>query len=684
MIGPSRRVDWIIVGAVALTLHLVYLSGADSDPTFDHPIVDAKTYHRTAMQIASGQTGETEVFPEPPLYPHFLGLVYALAGPRILMAKLVQSLLGVGTCLLTLSIGRRVGDRRVGLIAGLVTAVSGPLIFFNTQLLATGLVVLGSVLAVRLLIASLDRRRWYTWLLCGISIGATALAKPTILLPFVVLIAGLMVTALRRKSRAPAIGALACGLGVFLCIAPITLLNIVRGGEFVLIASNGGANLYIGNNENAEQTIAIRPGTDWLRLMSLPVQEANARSPAEVDGYFYGKVWAFVREHPASFIGGLGEKALRFIHGREIPRTIDVYLHARYSRLLSNLVGRWGVVWYPFGVIAPLAVLGAAVSWRRNRLSRLLVFFVLLYAGSVVLFFTASRYRQPVVPILSVLAAFGVVWLFEQYQAGRWRAMARGGLVLLPSAVLVNWPIRTSVDQVNFAAEMRHFVGISHQRQDQPEEAERFLRDAVRLDPDYADAHVSLGNLLMREGKPMEGIAHFERALASDPTHAQAHSSLGMVAMQQGEWARARDHFEQSVAALPTMSDTRHKLAICLMQLDEPARAVDQLRASLRLTPSNRNAQRLLGFALVTADRLEEARDVARTILSDDPQDGYAHHVLGRVAAAEKRFAEAMHHYQTALDSDAVNSELQQDLERAGAALRRERTTSQPEDDEAR
>jgi tetratricopeptide (TPR) repeat protein len=46
----------------------------------------------------------------------------------------------------------------------------------------------------------------------------------------------------------------------------------------------------------------------------------------------------------------------------------------------------------------------------------------------------------------------------------------------------------------------------------QPQEALRFYREAIKLDPSFADAHYNLALLFESMGKKAEAVAHFRTA----------------------------------------------------------------------------------------------------------------------------------------------------------------------------
>ena len=59
--------------------------------------------------------------------------------------------------------------------------------------------------------------------------------------------------------------------------------------------------------------------------------------------------------------------------------------------------------------------------------------------------------------------------------------------------------------------------------------AEQQFREAIRIQPDLAEAHSNLANLLAGRRAYAEAAAHFEQALRADPNHVAAHHGYGLV-----------------------------------------------------------------------------------------------------------------------------------------------------------
>lgn len=116
---------------VALTLRLIHIWQIRSSPFFDVLLGDANGYDQWAQRLAGGDWIGSDVFYQAPLYPYFLGVLYALVGRDLLGVRIIQAVIGSASCVLLAMAGARLFSRRVGLIAGLALALWAPAIFFD-------------------------------------------------------------------------------------------------------------------------------------------------------------------------------------------------------------------------------------------------------------------------------------------------------------------------------------------------------------------------------------------------------------------------------------------------------------------------------------------------------------------------------------------------------------------------
>ncbi|WP_233261479.1 glycosyltransferase family 39 protein [Vitiosangium sp. GDMCC 1.1324] len=515
----ARVPVWALVFIVALGVRLAYLLTAHG-PAFDAPLIDADYYDALGERLARGEGFDAGPFWQPPLYPLVLGALYGLGGHSLWWPRLLQALLGALTAALAGGVARRVsGDSRVGVGAGLLVALHGPLVFYDGELLATSV---GTFLgAAALWLALREAPGVGTALLCGACIGLGALAvAPLLLLVFP------LAWALARGRPGRAVLCVAACAACVLCTA---LVNHSRSGEWVLISANGGINLWLGNNSDVDGAMAIRPGAAWETLMNEPSRH-GFQTPATQDAYFTRKALDWCRSRPLDCVGNLLWKARLLLVARELPRNEDLYVVRSQSPVLWALTARLGGFALPYALLWPLAAAGAVVLWRRwrakddARVALTVAGASLMLAAPSVLFFVTGRYRAPLTPVLCVLAALGLHALLSR---GASRMVPVG--VALAVLVLSVWPVRLAVDGVDFEAELHFAVGGRHARLGNDVAAVEAWRQAVLRRPDYLEAGYNLGLALERLGRTGEAVRTYEALLRWYPREALLRERLSLL-----------------------------------------------------------------------------------------------------------------------------------------------------------
>jgi len=151
-----------------------------------------------------------------------------------------------------------------------------------------------------------------------------------------------------------------------------------------------------------------------------------------------------------------------------------------------------------------------------------------------------------------------------------------------------------AVDVSPGAADIPFELGLVHEQEGKPQEAQRCYEATLQLDPAHGLAHLQLGALLGRAGKGDEARRHFEQAVAALPNAASAHHNLATANLQLGRLAEARMHYERAVALQPDHFGAWINLGRTLAALGErePARAA--LQRAQQLRPGDAAVQREL------------------------------------------------------------------------------------------
>jgi 4-amino-4-deoxy-L-arabinose transferase-like glycosyltransferase len=550
-VTPSRedRV-WpsaVAVFAIALALRIAHVLALRASPYFSRPVLDAETYYWAARALAAGQGWGEAVYWQPPGYPYFLAAILRLAGPGLLAPRLVQAGLGALTAALTCAIGIRVFGRAVGLGAGLVIALYGTLIYYDAELLAPALAICLQMATLYCAERAPMERGGRGWLATGLLAGLTAVVNA----PALVLLPVLAVAARRR------VGWLVLGAAV--AVAPVTLRNWTQGGELLLISSNTGINLYLGNNPRYDQTVGLRPGRDWQALLRAPrLHGVSGAGPAS--RFFVRRVTAFAKDDPAGFLALQAWKLRLLAGGNEIPRNQEIYPVRAWSPVLRALLWKVPGLAFPFGLVLPLAVVGLGVTWRR---APVLAAAVVLLGLAVAAFFVTGRYRAPLVPLLALFAAAGVRWLLVE---ARPPARVAAGVVAGAVYLLSNLGQGPMPARMNADAE----EGLAHwlERENRRPEALALYQRIARESPSSFDAWYGVTQLARVLGEHTEADAALARIRALEPAFADTALLLARAALAAGCGAEA-ETFARRALALDPLSE----LARTLVQEAQALRA---------------------------------------------------------------------------------------------------------------
>lgn len=506
-----------LVLGLATLLRAIYLIEVSDTPFFLHLHTDPWMYDHWARQIVAGDWAGRQhpVFYLGPAYPYFLAVVYTLFGASPLAACVIQLILSVASVGLVYQLGRRIFGPACGLLAGLLMAGYPMLIFFSGLLLGATLIVFLDLLALVLLVEGLRRPHWYLWVAAGVGLGLSACARGNVLLfaPLAALAVVLRFGFKAWKKWLPAGAWLA--FAVVIAIMPVSLHNYLVGDDFVMLTSNAGANLFIGNNSNSDG-IYMRSPRYKNRPMGLSVrdQQANFPSvarqelgrgqlkPSEVSSFWVEKTLEEIGSDPGRWLRLMGNKLKYFANAYEVPNNRNIYFSKRFSFILSLPLPGWGFVF-------PLALLGLVFSWRGLRKRFVLAGFVAAHLVALVLFFINGRYRLVLAPVMMIYAAATLRWLYASLTKRRYKivSLAAAGLVLAFIATYLPVP------HINYRA---NFLNLANAYRDlgQLERAIENYDAALDISPDFYYAIFKKGQVLVRLGRLQEAERTLKRARA--------------------------------------------------------------------------------------------------------------------------------------------------------------------------
>jgi tetratricopeptide (TPR) repeat protein len=614
---------WIIF-VLALAVRVIVLwQLSDNYPGFNEPSVDSRWHLLWAREIAAGDWLGSGVFYRAPLYPYFLGTIIAILGENLWIIRIIQALMGSVTAVLVYLLGRRVFGRGIGAGASLIWAFWATAIYYESEFLIPVLIIPLNLWALYYLAGSIKKRRWNprSALFVGLILGLSAIARPNIL----IFAAGLVLWIFwrlphfgpARKRPWISIGALVAG--VMLPISVVTVRNAVVGHDFVLIAYQGGVNLYLGNNPESDGLTMILPEVrltediDWTEFVRTTdsiasVESGRALKPSEISSFWVKKTINSVLSRPGAEIVLLLKKLYYFWSGFENGDNTDIYRHAKYSFLLRIGLWHW-VIWFPFGIVSAFGLWGMWVTRRQSREVELVNVFVWVYMLSVVGFLVTARHRLPVVPVIILFAMAGMNRAIALLKLKTPPAKKIGNLAVIGLLLIVT---NSSLFEAGLSNPIQYYYqqGLIFDRKKDYSRAMEEYQKALAIWPNHFPSRRNLAYDFYLQGDYASAIQNFTWALGAKPDDPETFNNLGLAYRASGDTTSAIAVFKLAIRNNPHLIEPYLNLGDTYRALKDTVLSREAYLLALNIDSTYGPAMNNLGLLYIQEGNREEARDV--------------------------------------------------------------------------
>jgi 4-amino-4-deoxy-L-arabinose transferase-like glycosyltransferase/tetratricopeptide (TPR) repeat protein len=526
---------------VYAVVQMAYLIVYSSMPEWNQLTVDNYYHHNWARSIAGGNIfGDTTYF-RAPFYVWCLATIYALLSPDIWFARLFGLLVGLGIVAMTFRLALRIFDRRCAVVAAIIVSVYPALTYFNSELLLDPLFTLLVLWSIDRFLIFDDQPKISQAVWFGVAVGIAAITRPTILM-LVPIFALWQIYHSRKIFVRQWVIVLVATAAVIL---PITIRNIVVAGDSVLIASQGGVNFFIGNNAESDGVSAVLPeplGWNWQMAQVRQIAERQVGqplTPGEVSSYWSSQGWNWILARPGDATSLFMRKLSFAVSNREISNNRDMTSFFDKVPLLGiNPLG--------FGVIFAFAVVGCLLG--RNQRGAFLGLFVALFLLSVCIFFYASRFRLPTIPLIIILASHGLFTVWDAVRGGIRRMVASAGVLLCAGAIsFVTW---SGLPKATFSQDSMS-RGLNALSQRDFHKARDIFASVVAGDSAYPDANLNLGVAYLRLKQPDLAMIAFVREARLNPNRHRAFINIASQTLLAHRFDDANNAARRAVAIAP-------------------------------------------------------------------------------------------------------------------------------------
>lgn len=172
------------------------------------------------------------------------------------------------------------------------------------------------------------------------------------------------------------------------------------------------------------------------------------------------------------------------------------------------------------------------------------------------------------------------------------------------------------------------------------EQAQDSARKALELDPNLAEAHITMAQVLSGTGKQEQALVHIEKARPFATSNPDVYKIQSDVEKQLGRFAEAESSILAAIARRPGDWELYKKKGQILMKLSRWDDAIRSFEQVIRLDPDNAQGLSNLGVALYNAGRIAEAQQQFEAVLRQERRPPALSN-LGTILFEQKKYSEA-------------------------------------------
>ncbi len=141
-----------------------------------------------------------------------------------------------------------------------------------------------------------------------------------------------------------------------------------------------------------------------------------------------------------------------------------------------------------------------------------------------------------------------------------------------------------------------------------------YLRQALEIDPTYAQAYFGLGYLYARFDMNDAAVRMYEMALRFDPNHMDAMNNLAMMYFHAGNYDDALDLIQKAVA-LGDSADCEYNLGSIYLEKNQPDNALQAFQKAVSMRPNDAAIFNNMALAYEKLGKKQEAMDSWNKVL---------------------------------------------------------------------
>lgn len=146
---------------------------------------------------------------------------------------------------------------------------------------------------------------------------------------------------------------------------------------------------------------------------------------------------------------------------------------------------------------------------------------------------------------------------------------------------------RRAVESNPYHVRANHDLALMLARRGELHQSYRYFWEALRVDPDFEEGHISLAKALTSGNRVDDAIRHYQKALRANPDSVEAHVNSAILLAKKGKLAEAEQHCREAIRVDSGHADANNNLGVLLKHRGQAEEAIASFRRASEARPEN-------------------------------------------------------------------------------------------------
>jgi len=180
--------------------------------------------------------------------------------------------------------------------------------------------------------------------------------------------------------------------------------------------------------------------------------------------------------------------------------------------------------------------------------------------------------------------------------------------------------------------------------------AEKLYKEVLKENPNHADSHYNLGNILQELNQTEKAKSCFEKAIKIKPDYIEAHNNLGNLLHKFGEFKKAINCFEKAIKINFRQAVPHYNLGNAQKELEDYQKAKNCFLKAIEIKSDYIEAHINLGEVFQELGEFKKAINCFKQAIIIDPNSANAYYNLGVVLGKLGEHQNAINYFQKAIN----------------------------------